>query len=244
LRVPLVVSLTLAAPLALPTRLGLYPLHLDALVVSVLAWRQGSLGVWTGEFDPADDPYAPGRNPDVPLAVAERGGVRLYQASAALVPEGAFPLRVFRAGVVKRPPDPGALGSSDWKKSYLEGRFCVWVPRLEFWCVGDPGGLREVLAAVRAVGSARNAGFGQVARADVFPASGADASTWGIFDRQGRPARMVPVAFFPEGEGRGWRRVAAAARPPYWHPVNRELCWAPARPTAPDAAAFWLPDAV
>lgn len=224
-------------------RSGLYPLHLDAIVISALAWRQGSVGVWTGEFDPADDPYAPGRNPGVPLAVAERNGVRVYQASAALVPDRAFPLRVFRSPVLKRSPDPGASGADGWKKAYLEGRFCMWVPRLEFWCVGDPAGLREVLAGVRAIGSGRNAGFGQVARTEVQPAAGADPATWGVFDRQGRPVRMVPVAFCPEGEGRGWRKVAAAARPPYWHPANRELCWAPARPTAPDVAAFWIPGA-
>lgn len=250
---PLIVRVVLATPWALPLKKQLYPLHLDALVVSVLAAERGSFGVWCAGFDPERDPFAPGECPEVPLAVAERHGVRIYQASAAMPGEtmDLEPTELVQAGLLKRAPhleflrggrrlEPVRERDTGWGKGLCEERLSLFAPEVLFHCVGDAAELASLLSAVRALGSGRNAGFGQVARVEVLPARDADPATWGILDGKGRPVRCVPVGFWPEGEALGWRRVCAAAKPPYWHPARREMCWAPKVFTLPDMAAFYL----
>jgi CRISPR type IV-associated protein Csf3 len=102
-----------------------------------------------------------------------------------------------------------------------------------FYCVGDADAITKLLATIRGIGPGRQIGLGQIAHFAVERMPQADSETWGLI-YNGLPARYLPVAFWPEGEQLGWRRVYAAARPPYWHPALRTMCWAP-------GAAYTLP---
>lgn len=240
---PLRVRLFLSSPWATPCKKAVYPLHFDALIVALLAARRGLYHrpFAADGYDPAADPFAPGCCPDVPLKVAGRGGVKIYQASAALPGSGiTLEPAAWRASWVKRAPGPMVAsrrkGKDGWRKPVMGSYLCLSVFEVQFFCVGDQSAIADLLCDLRGLGVGRQAGYGQVSHAVVerTPA-GADPETWGIL-YGGKPVRFVPLGFWPEGAGLGWRKACAAARPPYWHPALREICWAPGVPTLPDFA--------
>ncbi|SMB96091.1 CRISPR type IV/AFERR-associated protein Csf3 [Thermanaeromonas toyohensis ToBE] len=245
---PLVIDMYLASPLALPYKKPVYPLHFDSLVVAALALEQRSYyRAFAGDgFDPENDVFSPGRNPDVPLAVLEKNGIKIYCASAAIVPD-ASNVSALRVSWVKTAPERALIDAAKgiydnvWKEPRPGSYLCLCVPRVRFFCVGDSKRLKDLLSLIRGVGVGRQAGFGQIEAVHIQPApSGADPEAWGVLWR-GTPVRYIPVGMYPDGAAKGWRRVCAAARPPYWHPAMRELCWAPSGILlAPECATLYL----
>ncbi len=233
---PLVVYLRLGSPMAYPYRKRAYPLHLDALVVALLAAREGRL---PGQrYDPAGDIYSPDRWPDngVPLAVA---GARrkVYRASALEFPADAS--WCWQYGWVKKLPDEDLARWADYGRRRVDacapkkGEFRPWrdhlccavAPVVRFFCVGDRGALEELLPLVEGggVGVRRSAGLGEVLEVGVEESD----FDWSLVDSGGRPARARPVEDGPDGEARGWQREWWASRSPYWAVANRGWCWVP-----------------
>jgi len=231
---PLEILFRLFTPLAAPLRKQAYPVHLDALLIAIMSAREGR------KYDPCeDDPYAPGTG-RVPLAVA--GSKRpVYQASVGLVSgrqtEGS------RYAFTRRAPSPelvlaretrsrkGATyttsASSGWRKAWSEAVATVTVaPTVAFRCVGNIDAVRSLLDRVAALGPFRRCGLGEVVEVTVR-AVDADPATWGLVNEEGVPMRELPVEDWPQPMSPGWIQGVAAARPPYWYPGNREVCWLP-----------------
>lgn len=236
--VPLEVVVRLGSPLAYPCRQRPFPITLDALVVALLARREGRHLLEPP--DPAEDPYAPERAPDngVPLVVAGRK-YRFYQASAMELGPGA---RFFLFGWVRRFPAEDMLLRSDYGKYEGDvlapgsGKYRCWmerlpavaVPEIRFQCVGDEARLRDLLGDLlrTGIGVRRAVGMGEVASVEVRPLD-RDPRDAGLFDGYGRPARPLPAEEFPAGGERGWVCEWWAYRPPYWSPACRTWCWVP-----------------
>jgi hypothetical protein len=238
---PLRVRLFLSSPWALPYKKNPHPLHLDALLIAALTMKQGTYSkpFSTDSFDPSNDPYAPGVSSQVPLKAVERNGIRIYQASAAILSKSSGPSpELCNVSWVKKPPADYLYAprqSEAWRKGLNGSYQCLSVLEIVFHCIGNREGIIKLLRIIRGIGAGRQAGLGQVAHFSVEEVQNADPATWGLLFK-GLPARYLPVDFWPEGESLGWRKVAAAARPPYWHPALKTLCWAP-------GAAFSLPAA-
>jgi hypothetical protein len=240
---PLEVWFRLASPLAYAYRRAPHPLHFDALVVALMAARDGR--VLGRGYDPARDPYAPERWPGngVPLAVA--GSSRpVYCASAVELAPGPFDpdARAWDYWWVKPPSAlPDVARFSDYGRTRGDvvrpgsGEFRAWqdcqvaavVRMVRFFCVGDPDALEDLLRPFAegrgALGTRRAAGLGEVVEHRIREAP-ADLS---LVDASGRPARALPVEDWPEGWRRGWQRGWWASRPPYWAVENRSECWVP-----------------
>lgn len=245
---PLIVRITVLTGILVPLRRQPYPIHFDALVISLLAARNKQ-GIVL-DYDPAKDPYAPGGRlaGTVPLA-ASGSKSPVYQASVAFVGKASSGWHSW----IKRPPtqdmyepnqtfSPSGDGSGP-RRGWLEAQEAVYPLRLSFFCVGDKDALEDILADLRGVGVMRRSGLGEVVRCDVIAPSNlpADfAANCGLI-WDGLPARELPLADWPEGmpATAGWTWGVAAVRPPYWVPHNKERCWLPPDDmTAPCCATY------
>lgn len=90
-----------------------------------------------------------------------------------------------------------------------------------FYALGDLDQVREILSTVRAVGSQRGSGKGEVSQWTVEP-----CDEWDGFPvlRDGRPLRHLPGDH--QGVTDGEKRIGRLS-PPYWWPENRVEIWCP-----------------
>lgn len=225
---PLRITFDMLSPVALPLKKQPYPMHLDSLVIGLMTASRKEI------FDTINkDKYAPGQNPDVPLRVCgERSPV--YCASVAMAsdihrgnyeickkPPTDEEIRMFRPkeNAVYKPAGEGSGIHRAWQEEVQT----VLPTQLVFECQGDKAALWDILTQVRRIGVFRRVGLGEVINIHIDPID--DQMAGLLFGDQ--PARMLPVIDWPEGERNQWNKVAAGVRAPYWHPANRELCWAP-----------------
>lgn len=221
------VVIELASPLAYQSRRALHPLCFDALLMRLLAARQGYV-----------DPPAPedfGRL-ELPLAAAGNK-YRFYRASAIWVDRPAR-VGVFRwnrgmtwtdtaylytapgrggANPFARDPSAGTGAFRQWRQSLL----VVATPRVRFWFDGDRQAVEDLLSDLTHIGVRRVSGFGRVADVAVRE-SRADYTLVGP---DGFAARPVPVDEAPPGT-RGVVSYTSYA-PPYWDPGKRAMCFCP-----------------
>lgn len=225
---PLRITFDMLTPVALPLRKKPYPMHFDSLVIGIMTNLKKEI------FESINkDKYAPGQNPEVPLAVyGEKSPI--YCASVAMIREDA---QRGNYGITKKPPIEEEIrmfwksenatfkqaGNSGGKhRAWMEEVQTVFPPQIIFECQGNKEALWEIITQVRRIGVSRRVGLGEVLDMRIESIDTPEAGL--IYNEQ--PARMIPVADWPEGS-KDWTKAVAAVRAPYWHPVNKELCWVP-----------------
>lgn len=230
------------SPLALPIRKRAFPLHLDSLLIKVMAARRNE--PFDGMISPEyQDWYAPenvSKN-QVPLGVA--GDARpIYMASCAIPSE--FQLDTF--SWTRKSPDPetymmaasapnrknaiknrkaalydqGGAGAGI-NKGWLESTQCVVCETLSFYCTGDRDAILDLLLDVDGIGPKRNSGMGEVYLTKVREI---EQDQCGLFLADGSPARVLPARDWAGKEG--WCQDRMTTRAPYYNGMP-ELCWVP-----------------
>lgn len=224
---PLEIRLHLITPVAqAPVKKG-FPLHLDALLISVLAKQEKKVY----PLDPSEnfnDPFSPEKKA-LPIAVAGKQKP-VYCASAAFCLENETDLYSY----VRKPPEievwamtshkefrQGGEGSGK-KKAVLETLTVIQPRTLIFQCIGDKLGLHDILKEVKHIGYKRNAGFGEVYDFEILEIENKYA---GLVTYDRKPARALPVIDWPEQTG--WLKLRMAYKAPYWEPKNIDICWSP-----------------
>ena len=92
---PLRITFDMITPVALPLKKQPYPMHLDSLVIGILT------GIKKEIFENIHkDKYAPGQNPDIPLAVSGEKSP-IYCASVAMTSKD---IQRGQYGITKKPP--------------------------------------------------------------------------------------------------------------------------------------------
>lgn len=236
------IKLFMMTPLALPFRKRSFPLHLDALLIRILADRRGQPfdGLIKPEFD---DWFAPENVSEnkVPLAVA--GDARpVYMASAAFPSE----FKMFNYVWTRKSPDPetymmaasapgrknaiekrkaalyvqGGAGSGP-NKGWMETSQCIACDTLTFYCTGDMDAIEDLLLDVDGIGTKRNIGMGEVYN---FKIKEIDQEQCGLILPDGTPARALPIRDWSGKDG--WFQDRMTTRAPYYNGLP-ELCWAP-----------------
>jgi len=94
------------------------------------------------------------------------------------------------------------------------------VPEITWYAKGDGGAISDLLSDLTFIGKRRGSGFGEVKSWSVEP-----GSLDGVVGHFGEPLRPVPEQMFDGDQSS--LKVDAAWRPPYWHPENRAICFAP-----------------
>ncbi|WP_054692417.1 hypothetical protein [Syntrophomonas palmitatica] len=220
------ITFDMFTPVAFPLKKQAYPIHLDALIISLMTSSKKQF------YTPENDFYAPGNNNEVPLAVyGDKSPV--YCASVAMAEE----FKIGTYGITKKPPRAEEMklfkkGSSSFNpegdgagihRAWAETVPTVHPTQIWFECQGIKEELWKILTKVRRIGVFRRVGLGEVANIHIEPCENTMAGL--IYNDQ--PARMLPVADWPQGEQKKWNKVVAATKAPYWFPGNKELCWAP-----------------
>jgi len=217
-------------PVALPLKKQPYPMHLDSLVIGILTGIRKEIFTTIHK-----DKYAPGQNPDVPLAV---NGTKspIYCASVAMINNNDLQRGWY--GITKKPPTAEEMRMYRPKKNatykqagedsgahraWMEEVQTVFPQKIIFECQGDKQALWDILINVRRIGVFRRVGMGEVIDIHIESIDNPQAGL--IYN--GQPARMLPVVDWPEGEQKQWHKISAGVRAPYWHPANKEICWAP-----------------
>jgi len=226
---PLVVTLTMGGPLALPARKRPYPLILDSIVVEIVAKLNGETDC---PLTTENSPYNPETgNLKIPLAVAGKNK-KYYCASVMEISNKAEAraigltkkttcwLEDFSGYMVNRinPNIDGGIYAPAVEMYRL-----ILTPYVRFYCVGEAGALREILDCLRytGIGVRRAVGLGEVLHVDVKPIS----EDYGSVSRDGSPARYIPVDEMVPGQG--WLMDYCSYRPPYWNEENKDMCWVP-----------------
>jgi CRISPR type IV-associated protein Csf3 len=117
--------------------------------------------------------------------------------------------------------------SSAEYKAYRMPVNVMLIPRMTWFCVGDPNGVRELLKGIRSLGKKRSQGFGMVALGpDGLPAWEVEEwpEDWSVWGPGGRLMRVIPFAgkLVPGATVRRW-----GIRPPGWHRENQVLTLIP-----------------
>ena len=226
---PLRITFDMTTPIALPLKKQPYPMHLDSLVIGILTGLRKEI------FESIhNNKYAPGKNSDVPLAVSGTESP-IYCASVAMTVKD---VQRNWYGITKKPPTEEEMRmyrpqenatykqageGSGIHRAWMEEVQTVFPHQIIFECQGDKQALWDILTNVRRIGVLRRAGMGEVINMNIESIGNPQAGL--IYNEQ--PARMLPVVDWPEGEQKQWHKIAAGVRAPYWHPANREICWAP-----------------
>lgn len=231
---PLEIKIEVLTPVGSPLRRQAHPLHLDSLLIAVMAGKEKS---W---FNPEiPDPFAPGTG-RVPLAVVGNK-VPIYQSSVGF-PGGKLPVEYGHFSFIKKPSDadlqilkakkpekakyyqsPPAGQGKGWMESIPvmhPGRY------LSFQCVGDQEAITEILSGLQGIGVMRRVGLGEVIKVNVIEARTDNPLTWGLLDDNKMPLRELPVIDWPDVSP-DCAAGNVAAIPPYWYPGNNTLCWLP-----------------
>jgi len=248
---PLTVILQLSTPVAQPVRRPPHPVHLDALLVALLAAKSKKAFAphFRDDYDPGQDPYAPGSEKRlVPLAVRGKNSP-VYQSSVALFDGAAETAFTFMkkpysidCHLLEPPPEKGSkektkpydpMPGSGHKRGFAETAVCRSAHTAHFHCVGDKERIAGLLKDLAGLGPLRRMGLGEVVRFGVKEETLEPEwePFWGLLVPDNgvlMPARELPVSDFPRELFDGtWVKGFAAVRPPYWLPHNRELCWLP-----------------
>jgi hypothetical protein len=85
---------------------------------------------------------------------------------------------------------------------------------------GKPVAVESLVRGIEFIGKRRGSGYGQVSK---WSLENADYN--GLTGPFGEPLRPIPEDLF--GGDKGQIKLDAAWRPPYWHPENRAVCYAP-----------------
>jgi len=210
------VTAYLAGPVCLPTR----HLALDGLLAWAIAARDG-----------LPPPAVASDCQPIEIPIAREPGGRFHLCSHAVyTPEvhehrwlnRRFPL-----------PEAQSFGSAKLRTVRINGGPCksyrlpldtMWLvgDRIDWWCVGDPDAIAELVDLVGYVGKKRATGLGKVARWTVN-----ECDPWGPgypVVRDGRPLRPLPL---------DWPGITESATAyqcltyPYWDHQAEELCAVP-----------------
>ena len=214
--IPLHVIARLSGPLTLTDGV----LRLDALLIWAEATRRGlpPLG-----FGPA---------PDVDIPVAREPGGRFHLCSFACPKfdqhEQRFVNRRFpipEAQILAEPKFRRVNLAAGAQKSYRIPGEVAWCERdeIEWWCIGDADGIRELLALVGYLGKRRGVGRGKVREWIVEP-----CEPWGDgfpIVRDGQPTRALPLDWPGLVDPTPAINVIS---PPYWQHWREEPCAMPA----------------
>jgi len=215
-----------------------FPLHLDALLIRLLADEHGTI------FNPAipedKSPFSP-KNPAniVPLAVVGKKSP-VFKASAWLTVEE----KVDEEQFIKKYAPPGIISSNPnkgvrYNPNEASGKNRVWnekikiiaTPFIFFECEGDREEITRILKKPFRIGKMRRVGFGEVESVVVFSSNNPHA---GIYLADGSPARILPVEEFDPPNKENSSIISAVPRPPYWNLLDKELCWEPRRLVSPE----------
>jgi CRISPR type IV-associated protein Csf3 len=234
---PLEIKIKILSPIVAPLRRQPHPLHLDALVISIMTARnKHHFPLLSGDTD-YEDPYAPenGHKQGVPFAVCGNNSP-IYQASVAFA-DGDIAFDDYNwikkapdvsmqqlLGTKKRNPRYNQGGESSGKeRAWMESMKGVLPAEIIFECVGDKQALTNILKDVRGLGVMRRIGLGEILAISITKSEKSIEDCG--FIRDGQPARELPCCDWPEQKG--WNAVAATTRPPYWNPHNTEISWCP-----------------
>lgn len=236
---PLEIKISVLAPVVSPLRRQPHPLHLDAMLISVMTSRIKAAFPNLVSDATYDTSYHPenGHKQGVPLAVC--GDKRpIYQSSVAFIsgepiyteynwikkPVSADLIKTF-IGDKKQATFKPSGESSGTYRGWMESMPGVMPSVIKFECVGNKEVITDLLADVRGIGVMRRIGLGEVLAYSVDPINKDPATCGLILDDQ--PARELPCVDWPDGDKYGWSAVSAAYRPPYWNPRNKDICWCP-----------------
>lgn len=210
---PLEIRFRLSSPVV-----GTDPIHLDALVASVMIHTCGMKA-----RDNHGVGWEPRDNLPLPLARYHWGEFWWYRASAVW-PNGEGS----RVSWVKRwereYEDLLDLGKATQVVTSL-GRYkeahvpmeLVYVPELVFFAVGDLGDMKHFCKKVKFVGKKSNQGYGFVEEVTIRALDiDMDGYTMDWCTEAGRPARNMPVGFCEETGLNLIGKRLAPYRPPYW----------------------------
>lgn len=240
-KTPLRITMELETPLVYPSR----PIHLDAILTRVVSDE-----LFPGKIDRQPQEYI-----EIPLPLEKTQGQKpVWKASCAYRlgksmrmmdfwvrrPFNDYePYRaqkvVWSAGIFgdKPVPAPGtyiilepATGpyvdvASGGFKAFYESREIITVTKLIFHAVGNRQEVERLLSRVSSIGKKRSIGFAKVKSVIVEEIE----EDFSLFDKNGRPARYLPMVDFPEDIRA--RVEPAPPRPPYWSVEDLSLCWAP-----------------
>lgn len=209
---PLHVAAFLEGQIVLPSG----ALALDALLMAAVAIRDNLPPVTVAAAEHGSLPVL-----EIPVARSACG--RIYLASFATPRFDDHEIRYRN----RRFPVVEALNLSGIKrvdtnagpeKSYRIPRTASHVEgdRLDWWCVGDADGVRQLLALVQRVGRDRNVGRGRVREWIVE-----ECEPWDGFPvvRDGAPTRPLPIDWPGVTDGAPGLAVLS---PPYWDTTRRE----------------------
>lgn len=221
------IKLHIATPVASAAVKKSFPLHLDALLISVLANKQKTIyPLDTKEI--FDDPFSPEKKA-LPLAVAGEKKP-IYCASAAFLEKKSNDIYTY----IRKPPEIEVWGMTSHKEFRQKGEdsgkkkavletLTVYQPQtLVFECRGNKLELHDILKEVKFIGYKRNVGFGQVYDIEINETNNSYA---GLVTYYRQPARALPTCDWEKQNG--WTMLRMAYKAPYWEPKNIDLCWCP-----------------
>jgi hypothetical protein len=214
---PLQVTATLAGPI----HLGRMPIALDALVM----WAKAQV---LGKEPPACAEDCE----QLPIPIAESDCGRYHLASCA-----SYEIEDYEHRWINRRfpvSEAQMLGNEKLRRIQLSGGPCksyripmetTWLVDdvMRWWCIGEPGEIRDLLGWVGYLGKRRAVGMGQVASWSVDP-----CEPWGDgfpVVRGSMPLRPLPVD--TPGVGDDALQAMAVLRPPYWAHYKEEPCVVP-----------------
>jgi hypothetical protein len=122
--------------------------------------------------------------------------------------------------------DPGRKSRIDTQsgpyRAYRMPLITYVVSELEWYAIGDPDGIADLLSDITYLGKKRAYGNGRVLEWKIEPIS----EDWSEI-KDGRWTRAIPHHHF-ENKLMDWIRTGY--RPPYWHPSCIEMCTMPGSP--------------
>lgn len=196
------------------------PTVLDGLLAAVVAMREQMI-----------TPISAEECRDIPVPIAEAGGIRLCSAAMFETEEtrGAFrtrrpPIEEYchfgrRGGSVSIASGPDKLYMMEYDYQFAGGDSITW------YALGDADGILDLVSDVFYLGKHRAIGRGRIEEGSwkVEP-----CEPWGDgfpVARNGKPLRPLPF---------GWPGVSASSRsgyatlkPPYWMSAKEEACFLP-----------------
>lgn len=220
---PLEIRILTATPVTQTPYVRKFPLHLDALLIGLLANNRKH------RYDnTTNDPYAPEKG-TLPIAVVGKEKP-VYCASAAFCEMAGTDIYTY----VRKPPEIEVWGMTRHqeyrqsgeptgkKKGVIEELEAFTPEYIYFQCIGKEKEIREILEGLRNIGVKRSVGFGQVYDIEVRPIKNKYA---GLVTYDKMPARALPIEDWP-GQ-KGWFQLQMAYKAPYWDPKHITMCWTP-----------------
>lgn len=102
----------------------------------------------------------------------------------------------------------------------LNGYEATVAPLIEWYGIGDPQAILDVVANIPFIGKKRTSGYGEVIEWSVE-----QGELDGIYGHFGEPLRPIPTERWVHGGD--WIPVEAAWKAPYWDVRNRTKCYVP-----------------